>query len=99
MLISKLKVTNPLKVNFTEFAGQSFGFQVFIFDLKSFSDALSFSSLGTLVHILETTEAEVSIPYLTVRMFRDFNLNSFLRGYRHSIKSKTLFIISGTSFF
>ena len=41
-----------------------------------------FSPLGKLVHILEPTKAAV---YLTVRMFSDLNLNSLLRGYRHSI--------------
>ena len=47
---------------------------------------------------LEPTKVAVSIPYLTVRMFRDSNLNSFLRGYRHSIEFKTSFMISGASF-
>ena len=36
-----------------------------------------------------------SIPYLVVQMFRDLNLNSFFRGYGHSIMSKILFMISG----
>ena len=72
--------------------------KVFIFDLKWFSNVLSFSSLGIMVHSLEPTKAAVSIPYFTVRMFYDLNLNSFLRGYQHSIKSKTSFMISGASF-
>ena len=57
MLISNLKVTNSLKVDFTEFA-----WTAFIFDLNSFSDLLSFSSSGLLVHILEPTKVAVSVP-------------------------------------
>ena len=76
--------------------GQFSSFQVFIFDLNSFSDALSFSLLGKLFNILEPTR--VSILSLTVRMFRDLNLSLFLRGYQNSIKSKTSFMISGVSF-
>ena len=98
MIISNLKVTKYLKVDIAVFAWQFSGFQVFIFDSRSFSDVLSFSSLGILVHILEPTKAAGSVPYLTVRIFRDLNLNSFLSGYRHSIKSKTSFMISGASF-
>ena len=39
----------------------------------------------------------VSIPYLAWRMFREVNLNSFLRGYGHAIMSKTSFMISGAN--
>ena len=74
MLITNLKVTNSLMVDFIEFAWTVSDFQVFIFDLNLFSAVLSFSSLGILVQILEPTKAAV-----TVRMFRDLNLNSFLR--------------------
>ena len=73
-------------------------FQVFIFDLNSLSDVLPFSSLGIYLHTLEPTRAAVSIKYLTVRMFRESNLSSFLRRYRDSTMSKTWFMISGTSF-
>ena len=88
MLISNLKATNSLKI-LQSLHGQFSGFQVFVLDLNSFSDILSFTSLGILVHIREPTKAAVSVPYLTVRMFRDLTLNSFLRGYWHSGKSKT----------
>ena len=71
------------------------GFQVFIFGLNSFSDVLSFSSLSIQLHILEPTKAAVSVLYLTIQMFRDLNLNSFLRGYGDSIKSETSFMTSG----
>ena len=98
MLITNLKVTNSLMVDFIEFAWPVSDFQVFIFDLNSFGVVLSFSSLGILVQILQPTKAAVPVPYLTVRMFRDLYLNSFLRGYRHSIKSKNLFLISGATF-
>ena len=79
MLITNLKVTNSLMVDFIEFAWTVSDFQVFIFDLNLFSAVLSFSSLGIFVQILEPTKAAVPVPYLTVRMFRDLNLNSFLR--------------------
>ena len=36
-----------------------------------------------------------SVPYIVVQMFRDLNLNSFFRGYGHSIMSKISFMISG----
>ena len=98
MLISNLKVTNSLKVDFTEFAWAVFWLPNFFFDLDSFSDVLFFSSLGILVHILEPTKAAVLISYLTVPMFRDLNPILFLRGYRHFIKSKMSFIIPGASF-
>ena len=39
----------------------------------------------------------VSIPYLAWRMFREVNLNSFLRGYGHARMSKTSFMISGAN--
>ena len=98
MLISNLKVTNSLRVDFTEFAWAVFWLPSFYFWLNPFSDVPSFSSLGILLDILEPTRAAVSIPYLTVQMFRDLNLSLFLRGYRHSIKSKTSFMISGAGF-
>ena len=79
MLISNLKVTNFLKI-LQSSHGQFSGYQVFIFELNSFSDVLSFSSLGILVHILKQTKAAVSVPYLTLQMFHDLNLNLFLRG-------------------
>ena len=98
MLISNLKVTNSLRVDFTEFAWAVFWLPSFYFWLNPFSDVPSFSSLGILLDILESTRAAVSIPYLTVQMFRDLNLSLFLREYRHSIKSKTSFMISGAGF-
>ena len=98
MLISNLKVTNSLRVDFTEFAWAVFWLPSFYFWLNPFSDVPSFSSLGILLDILEPTRAAVSIPYLTVQMFRDLNLSLFLREYRHSIKSKTSFMISGADF-
>ena len=98
MLISNLKVTNSLRVDFTEFAWAVFWLPSFYFGLNPFGDIPSFSSLGILLDILEPTRAAVSIPYLTVQMFRDLNLNLFLREYRHSIKSKTSFMISGAGF-
>ena len=98
MLISNLKVTNSLRVDFTEFAWAVFWLPSFYFWLNPFSDVPSFSSLGILLDILEPTRAAVSIPYLTVQMFRDLNLSLFLREYRHSIKSKTSFMISGAGF-
>ena len=98
MLISNLKVTNSLRVDFTEFAWAVFWLPSFYFWLNPFSDVPSFSSLGILLDILEPTRAAVSIPYLTVQMFRDLNFSLFLREYRHSIKSKTSFMISGAGF-
>ena len=98
MLISNLKVTNSLRVDFTEFAWAVFWLPSFYFWLNPFSDVPSFSSLGILLDILESTRAAVSIPYLTVQMFRDLNFSLFLREYRHSIKSKTSFMISGAGF-
>ena len=47
-----LKVTNYLKVDFTEFAWAVFWLPTFYFELNSFIDLLSFSSLGIVVHIL-----------------------------------------------
>ena len=48
--------------------------KILIFNLNSFRNVLSFSSLGIELHILEPTAAPVSIPYITVRMFRGLDL-------------------------
>ena len=48
--------------------------KILIFNLNSFRDVLSFSSLGIELHILEPTAAAVSIPYITLRMFRGLDL-------------------------
>ena len=48
--------------------------KILIFNLNSFRNVLSFSSLGIELHILEPTAAAVSIPYITVRMFRGLDL-------------------------
>ena len=71
--------------------------KILIFNLNSFRDVLSFSSLGIELHILEPTAAAVSIPYITLRMFRGLDLKKKKR-YGHSLLAKTSFTISGASF-
>ena len=48
--------------------------KILIFNLNSFRDVLSFSSLDIELHILEPTAAAVSIAYITLRMFRGLDL-------------------------
>ena len=84
ILISNLQPTDSLKVDCIQSLHEQLsGFQVFIFDLNSFSDLLSVGSVGIWFYILEPTKTVVSISYLTVQMFRDLNLKSFLRGCAH----------------
>ena len=71
--------------------------KILIFNLNSFRDVLSFSSLGIELHILEPTAAAVSIPYITLRMFRGLDHKKKKR-YGHSLLAKTSFTISGASF-
>ena len=70
--------------------------KILIFNLNSFRDVLSFSSLGIELHILEPTAAAVSIPYITLRMFRGLDLKkkktiwAFFTGknFIHDFRSK-----------
>ena len=72
--------------------------KILIFNLNSFRDVLSFSSLGIELHILEPTAAAVSVPYITVRMFRGLDLKkktiwafftgkNFIHGFRSKLQA------------